>query len=98
MIQTQYATFWNQNLCSVVIYVPILVAAAWIINNDPDQFYPQTVILDNLDFNITMAIIIFTGIVSLALSYKPDFIEKLLCVKEEIDKVEISTVPDKRQR
>ena len=82
MIQTQYRTFWNQNLCSVIIYVPILVTTAWLINSKESWAYEQTVIFDNLDFNLSIGLIIFTGIVSLALSYKPNCIKDALGAKE----------------
>ena len=82
MIKTQYRTFWNQNLCSVIIYVPILATTAWLINSKHSWAYQQTVIFDNLDFNLTIGLIIFTGLVSLALSYKPNCIKDALGAKE----------------
>ena len=75
MIKTQYATFWSQNLSSFIIYVPLLVATSLVINNKPDWVYSQTVIFDNLEFNLTIAIIVFTGFASVLLSYKPDCIK-----------------------
>ena len=76
MIKTQYDTFWSQNLSSFIIYVPLLVATSLVINNKPDWVYSQTVILDNLEFNLTIAIIVFTGFASVLLSYKPDCIKR----------------------
>ena len=98
MIRTQYATFWTQNLNSVIIYVPILVITAWLINNKHDWNYPQTVILDNLDFNLTIALIICIGFVSLALAYKPSCIKELVCAGDRFDQANTHTVPDNRQR
>ena len=82
MVKTQYRTFWNQNLCSVIIYVPILAVTAWLINSKHSWAYKQTVIFDNLDFNLTIGLIIFTGLVSLALSYKPNCIKDAVGAKE----------------
>ena len=86
MVKTQYRTFWNQNLCSVIIYVPILAVTAWLINSKHSWAYKQTVIFDNLEFNVTIGVIIFTGLASLVLSYKPNCIKAALGVKELVSK------------
>ena len=82
MIKTQYRTFWSQNLCSVIIYLPILAIMAWLINTNPGWGYQPTVIFDNLEFNIAIGLIVFTGLASLALSYKPDCIKICLGANE----------------
>ena len=89
MIKTQYRTFWSQNLSSVIIYVPILLATAWVINYNHDWVYQQTVILDNFEFNVTIALVIFIGVASLALSYKPNCIQVFLGAKERRNKMAI---------
>ena len=82
MIRTQYRTFWSQNLCGVIIYLPTLAIAAWLVNNNPGWGYQPTVIFDNLEFNIAIALIAFTGLSSLALSYKPNCIKLYLGVDD----------------
>ena len=85
MITTQYNTFWRQNLTSVIIYIPVLIAIAWIINTDPTHSYPHTTILDNFEFNLTIALIIFIGCASLVLSYNPNCIKMLMCCSKQSD-------------
>ena len=82
MIRTQYKTFWAQNLCGVIIYLPTLAIAAWLVNTNPGWGYKPTVIFDNLEFNVAIGLIVFMGLASLALSYKPDCIKLLLGVND----------------
>ncbi len=82
MIRTQYRTFWSQNLCGVIIYFPTLAIATWLVNTNPGWGYQPTVIFDNFEFNIAISLILFTGLASLALSYRPDCIKVCLGVDD----------------
>ena len=80
------APFMDQRFASVAtldtIYLPILAITAWLINTNPGWGYQPTVIFDNLEFNIAIGLIGFTGLASLALSYKPDCIKICLGANE----------------
>ena len=85
MVETQYRTFVRQSLVSAIIYIPVLVVTAVIINTDQAYAYYATALLDNFEFNLIIGVIIFNGCVSLALSYRVSLIKTLMCSNKDID-------------
>ena len=73
MIKLQYRTFREQCLTSLVIYVPTLAFCMYKINVDKMWAYDSNVILLNADFNLAMGVTMGMGIMSFALSYKPNW-------------------------
>ena len=69
----QYKTFFRQNCLAVAINIPALILMAYIINTSKAWGYDSNVIMSNLTFNVATAVIIFMGLVSVALSFEPNW-------------------------
>ena len=71
--ELQYKTFFRQNCLAVGINIPALIMMAYVINTSKDWGYDSNVIMSNLTFNVATAVIIFMGLVSVALSFEPNW-------------------------
>ena len=74
MIALQYKTFKYQTFFSVIFYIPALFVMIFIVNFRLGWSYDSNVIMSNLTFNFASAMIIYIGIVSLLLSFQPNWV------------------------
>lgn len=73
MVKLQYKTFLHQTICSVLVYVPALVFCLFTVSGNKEWAYDSNVILDNTEFNSLVAVIIFSGFLSLLLAIRPNW-------------------------
>ena len=74
MIALQYKTFKYQTIFSVVFYIPALFVMIFIVNFKLGWSYDSNVIMSNTTFNFASAMIIYIGVVSLFLSFEPNWV------------------------
>ena len=78
MIKRQYKTFRRQSTASLVIYGTGLAVVLYLVNCDPSWGYGPNVILDNVEFNLFVAVTLGLGVASVLLSIKPNYTDFIL--------------------
>ena len=73
--QKQFAAWKFQSLISNAIFIPSLIIVTILVNFHKGFVYDEGAVLDNQE--LTMAVVFSTsmGLISLALSFKPDIIK-----------------------
>ena len=94
MILLQYKTFRLQTIWSVVVYIPSLIIMIYVINEKPGWAYDSNVIMSNLTFNVASSVIIIMGLVSLVLSFEPNWVTMLSKFSHYLTTYKVSETDD----
>ena len=73
MFELQDYTFKRQMISAFVILESALIITFYKINYDPDYNYGTEVVLENFDFNLLIGMIGGLGLLSVVLSFKPNW-------------------------
>ena len=72
MVDLQSSTFWQQSLACTIIYLPFQIVSLVVINTYKTWSYDSLVIFNNLEFNLTVIVLMIMGVMSLLLSSNPN--------------------------